>query len=52
MFWVRQITAVDIGPLNCNAFRDNLDHDAFQLSLTDLKALGLSVLVNAGSNSA
>ena len=44
MFWVRQITAVDIGPLNCKAFCENLDHKAFWLSLTDLKALGLSVL--------
>ena len=44
MFWVRQITAVDIGTLNYNAFRENLDHDALQLSLTDLKALRLSVL--------
>ena len=44
MFWVRQITAVDIGPLNCKAFCENLDHKLFWLSLTDLKALGLSVL--------
>ena len=44
MFLVGQIAVVDIGPLNCNTFGENLVHDAFLFSLTDLKALGLSVL--------